>query len=110
MVLVVGLGTSPRIVVLILAAYLHYGTVAVARCSDFLATRQNYISRYLHNAQSPEHIRDCPCRYIQANGHSDFTRLRWIQSGEFSCKAESVYSKSVRYVVGSNPLDRKSTR
>ena len=39
MVLVVGLGIFPPFVVLILAAYLHYGTVAVARRSDFLAIR-----------------------------------------------------------------------
>jgi hypothetical protein len=104
MVLVVGLGILSSFKVLILAAYIHHGTVAVARGSDFLATAQNCVSRYLQDTQSPQHIRDCVCRYIQADGHSDLTRLRWIQFGEFSCKAESVYSTRFRYVVGSSLL------
>jgi hypothetical protein len=94
----------PPFKVLILAAYIHHGTIPVARGSDFLATPQNCVSRYLQDTQPPQHIRDCICRYIQANGHFDLTRLRWIQFGEFSCKAESVYSTRVRYVVGSSLL------
>lgn len=105
MVLVVGLGTLPPNLVLIhLTAHLHHGTLAVPRQSDFLASGQTCSSKYLRNAQSPEHIRDHTRWYIETNGHSHFPRLRWIQSGQFFHKAESVYATSVGYVVGSDLL------